>query len=282
MRRCVPVVVCLLVTDACSALEVATCRSALDAVYPATSYQSRRMIARDAALRHSARDGRGGGRVSTAVADPVDDEPWHATSRSTSAAVIPLAGDGLVYGEFDLAFFAKLLEAASPQSGESFIDCGSGVGRLVCGAALLRPSLARSSGIELLPELHDAAISALARLSGVAASPSSPLADCHIERQCQFSCCDLFGEEARAQLSAADIVFCYPVTWERDAHNRLTGLSTLFADRLHDGARVLIAGGVSLLPRVGATSFERVATLHQENAETGAQSAAHVYRVERR
>ena len=50
-------------------------------------------------------------------------------SRRVSRTAIPLAGDGMVYGEFDLAFLARLLEAAEPQKGDTFVDLGSGCGR---------------------------------------------------------------------------------------------------------------------------------------------------------
>ena len=75
--------------------------SVLEMLYPRPSYDARRMLARDAALARS----------------------------SLSAGGIPLAGDSMTYGEFDLDFLGSLLEAAGPQKGDTFVDLGSGSGR---------------------------------------------------------------------------------------------------------------------------------------------------------
>ena len=108
----------------------------LDMLYP-RAYDARRILARDAALARS----------------------------SVSENGIPLAGDSMTYGEFDLDFLGSLLEAAEPQKGDTFVDCGSGCGRLVLGAALLRPKVwAECHGIELLPELHNEAVAARMRM----------------------------------------------------------------------------------------------------------------------
>ena len=69
----------------------------LNTLYPSgAGYDARRALARDAAL---------------------------SRSTTTSAAGIPLAGDGMVYGEFDLAFLARLLEAAEPQTSRDVLSC---------------------------------------------------------------------------------------------------------------------------------------------------------------
>jgi len=85
----------------------------------------------------------------------------------------------LTYGEFDIFFFAELLDRAhyhyysypgnanNEQStegweGKHFLDLGSGTGRLVIGAAALHPDMAACSGLELLPRIHDKAVESLA------------------------------------------------------------------------------------------------------------------------
>ena len=73
----------------------------LSELYPPTAYGARRLVARDAALAHASNENQVG---------------------------IPLAGDNLVYGEFDLDFFERLLELACPQPLETFVDLGSGAG----------------------------------------------------------------------------------------------------------------------------------------------------------
>jgi len=221
---------------------------AIESVYPASMYASRRVLARDAALQHAAA----------------------TRPTATAGTIIPLAGDQLVYGEFDLEFFERLLAEAAPQPGESFVDCGSGMGRVVLAAALLRPKLGNCHGIEILPELHSAAIKARAKLEEVALQIAP----------CEYSCMDLFGDDAAAALAAADIVFCYAVTWDRDEKDRLTSLSRLLSKRLRAGSRVLTVG-VRLLPKVGAVQFQQIATLRGANDETGNDSVGYVFRVER-
>jgi hypothetical protein len=121
----------------------------LDMLYPRPAYDARRMLARDAALARS----------------------------SVSADGIPLAGDSMTYGEFDLDFLGSLLEAAEPQKGDTFVDLGSGCGRLVLGAALLRPKVwAECHGIELLPELHNEAVAARMRMDELPELSATPIA----------------------------------------------------------------------------------------------------------
>ena len=172
----------------------------LDILYPKASYLDRKVSARNAALSTGGRSEDG----------------------------IPLAGHGLVYGEFDLSFFSRLLDAAGPLEGDTFVDLGSGVGRLVLAAALLHPdSWISCHGIELLPELHNAAIDARLQLDNLPPPHCSiPLAPC------EYSVLDVYGTGAAAALGNADVCFSYSVTWERDEQGRLTELSHLLANRL--------------------------------------------------
>jgi hypothetical protein len=95
----------------------------------------------------------------------------------------------LTYGEFDFYFFAQLLDRAIALSDETtnngqndttknsihssesspkiFCDIGSGTGRLVLAAATLHPQLFQfCRGVELLPNLHQAAIDILHQCRG--------------------------------------------------------------------------------------------------------------------
>ena len=73
----------------------------------------------------------------------------------------------LTYGEFDLPFFAEILDAAhrfsnkenvgATWAGKTFCDIGSGTGRLVVSAAALHPDLAQSRGVEYVENCHDLA-----------------------------------------------------------------------------------------------------------------------------
>ena len=220
----------------------------LDALYPPASYNARRTGARDAAL---------------------------AFASSTNEDGIPIAGDEFVYGEFDAALFSRLLDLAGATDGDNFVDVGSGVGRIVLAAALCKPELADCHGIEILPELHEAAIMARQRFETL----PPPLCDQPIA-PCQYSCIDLYSDAAAAALQAADIAFSYSVTWERDDEGRLTTLSRVLAERLKNGARVITVG-VTLLPEVADARFERVGTLSGANADTGPESQCHVFRLVR-
>lgn len=76
----------------------------------------------------------------------------------------------LTYGEFDLYFFAEILDLAhsyyfegsddslqSDWSDKVFVDIGSGTGRLVFAASALHPNLRKCRGVELLPSIHSCA-----------------------------------------------------------------------------------------------------------------------------
>ena len=84
------------------------------------------------------------------------------------------------YGEFDFLFFAELLDNSFDHyksydhddntstgknhcTGTTFLDIGSGAGRLVMGAAALHPTLKESRGLEILPGIHEASLKNLER-----------------------------------------------------------------------------------------------------------------------
>ena len=83
----------------------------------------------------------------------------------------------LTYGEYDLGFFATLVDRAldgGDGAGHSFVDVGSGCGRLVLAASELWPALARVSGVESVAELHAlaAAASSAARARSISIAPT--------------------------------------------------------------------------------------------------------------
>jgi len=225
----------------------------VDELYPPQAYGERRIAARDAALDHA------------------------LSSGTEPPGGVPLAGDGLVYGEFDATFFARLLAAAQPRQGDIFVDVGSGVGRLILTAALLWPSAwANCHGIELLPELHGAAIDARVRFDALP-SPLSTLPIAPVE----YSAIDVYSASGGATLREADVVFVYAVTWARDAQGRLTELSHALArSGIKQDARIITVG-VTLLPEASGVRFERVRSLQGDNEETGPDSLGHIFRVVR-
>lgn len=171
----------------------------------------------------------------------------------------------------------QLLAAAQPRQGDIFVDVGSGVGRLILTAALLWPSAwANCHGIELLPELHGAAIDARVRFDALP-SPLSTLPIAPVE----YSAIDVYSASGGATLREADVVFVYAVTWARDAQGRLTELSHALArSGIKQDARIITVG-VTLLPEASGVRFERVRSLQGDNEETGPDSLGHIFRVVR-
>ena len=85
----------------------------------------------------------------------------------------------LTYGEFDLDGFFELLRAAAPREGETFVDVGSGCGRLVLAAALVHNWRA-CVGIEMLGDLHELATKSHTKLVAASADLGLQLAPCEL------------------------------------------------------------------------------------------------------
>lgn len=179
----------------------------------------------------------------------------------------------MVYGEFALSYFAKLLQCADPQAGETFVDAGSGAGRLVLAAALLHPSkLANCHGVELSSPLHDAAIAARYEFENI--DDASPIAPC------QYTLSDCMGGDGLEAIKTADIVFSYAVTWANDeTHAKLV---RSLAQNLPDGARIIsidLALKNEVVADIGNVSFELIAKEVGPNEETGEETVGLVYRL---
>lgn len=108
---------------------------------------------------------------------PTDLEKRNAVSRSDGYWPYINSGEEppkqFTYGEFDLYFFAELLDRAldyynenqhvksTNWDGKVFTDVGSGTGRLVFAAAALHPGWKLCRGVEVLQGIHDVAIETL-------------------------------------------------------------------------------------------------------------------------
>ena len=220
--------------------------AAIDRCYPPASYSDRRSIAYDAAL---------------------------SQTQTFTAEGIPLAGDSMVYGEFDLSFFSRLLRCAEPQAGETFVDAGSGAGRLVLAAALLHPTkFANCHGVELSSPLHDAAISARYEFEKIDDAP--PIAPC------QYTLSDCMEGDGLEAIRSADIVFSYAVTWANDeTHAKLV---RCLAHNLSDGARIIsidLPLKNEYVEEIGNVSFELIAKEVGPNEETCEDTVGLVYRL---
>jgi len=222
---------------------------------------------------------------------------------------IPLGGDAMTYGEFDLPFLARLIELSNPKRGECFVDVGSGSGRAVFAAALIGAGVwGNCHGIEKLSPLHEFAVTTrrsfddmnsgtqhgkindegsdneinnddekttIQNLDKLPSSPLPPIAPC------QYTLSD-FGEGPGLEaLQSASVVFTYAVTWTKDGtHDRL--VRTL-ARNLPTGSRVIsvdlpLRNGIAL--EEGAR-FELVAREVGYNGETGEETIGLVYELAR-
>ena len=179
------------------------------------------------------------------------------------------ASQQLVYGEFDLELFSKLLEAARPSMQETFCDLGSGAGRLVLAAALLHPQLWKICiGLEVLSEHHEKARAAAKALALHEPPPSlAPVS---------FVCADIFDDdEALRVLPTVDVLMAYSITWAAE-NGTLTALSALLGATLRDGARV-----ITVELRLQSTPRMLFTLVHAQtgwNEETG-QTTGFVYRA---
>ena len=174
------------------------------------------------------------------------------------------------YGEFDLDLFTLLLDRASVQEGDTFVDLGSGAGRLVLAAALLKPQVwERCAGVELLELLHKQAEGSARKLRELV-SALAPV---------EFLLADLFdplNPRVTELLSSASVVVAYAITWARDENGRLVTLSNLLGATLKDGARVIVVDAKLIdTPRV---EFEHIGSDEGWNEDTGLVRG-HVFRV---
>ena len=147
--------------------------------------------------------------------------------RHTGAADYPWT-----YGEASLAPFYRLLDAVCGRIGgtqeKTFMDIGSGSGRLVLAAAA-RHAWRRCVGIEGLPELHAIAMESLAYAVPSAAEAGAHLSPCELW-QLEVAPCNV---RCQALLAEVDVVFAYTTTWDAAA------LGTTLASGLKSGALVV-------------------------------------------
>lgn len=84
------------------------------------------------------------------------DVAGYSLSAAGKAAIGRDADPALTYGECTPEAVEQMLALTGAGPGEVFYDLGSGTGKMVVYAAFLAP-LRKSVGVELLPELHEAA-----------------------------------------------------------------------------------------------------------------------------
>lgn len=126
------------------------------------------------------------------------DVAGYSLSASGKAVIGREADPALTYGECTPEAVEQILSVAGAQPGETFYDLGSGTGKMVVFAAFFMP-LKKSVGVELIPELHEAA-QMVGRRYIEEIQPKLP--DGRRETRLEYRMGDIF----EADLSDADIV----------------------------------------------------------------------------
>ena len=139
------------------------------------------------------------------------------------------------YGEADLVSMEKILNVAGVNDGDAFIDLGSGAGKAVVAAALLRPrALSSARGIEMLPDLHTIAMEAR---SAYALAMEASCGGAHMRPQVDFVLGDMLSEP----LVDVQIVYVFATTFPRSL---VLEIEMKLSAELRVGARVCLVSKV--------------------------------------
>lgn len=133
----------------------------------------------------------------------------YSLSASGKAVIGREADPALTYGECTPEAVEHILSVTKAKPGETFYDLGSGTGKMVVFAAFFMP-LKKSVGVELIPELHEAA-QMVGRRYMEEIQPQ--LSDGHRATRLEYRLGDIF----EADLSDADIVASHCCTCFDDA-----------------------------------------------------------------
>ena len=149
---------------------------------------------------------------------------WDCAS-APEGKVVDSSYSSLTYGEAEFVPLFEMLAHVGMPAGSLMVDLGSGTGRMVLCASLAFPELRGVRGIELVPQLHDGAVTAHRHVSAAAAARKMPCAPV------ELLCADML----EATWSDADLVLstslCFSSTLVALLHER--------ARELRPGARFL-------------------------------------------
>ena len=136
-------------------------------------------------------------------------------------------GIGYFYGELSWSGAWDVVGLANPKEGDVFIDMGSGVGKMVLAAAMTR-GFKECRGVEILPELHEKATMARAKLrDAVGDEAFAMLPPTTLE----------LGDMLAADVSDADIVYCFATCFSPE----VTGaLAAKLEAEMKSGARLIL------------------------------------------
>lgn len=132
------------------------------------------------------------------------DVAGYSLSALGKAAIDREADPALTYGECTPEAVQQMLSLTGAGEGDVFCDLGSGTGKMVIYAAFLTP-LQKSIGVELLPELHNAAVMVGKRYQ---TEIQPRLSDARRDTEISF----LLGDIFEADLSDATIIVSHCCT----------------------------------------------------------------------
>ena len=176
----------------------------------------------------------------------------------------------MTYGELPLELFQTTLSRIATHLDRkgSFVDLGSGVGRLTIAASLLAPPgvFTGSKGVEIIQDLHETAMDAQARAFSLLPHYALPIS---------FHQGDAFDPN-NGLLTDASALYCYSTTWECDEDLVMRSLSESLATAMQNGSIV------AMTDRKLAHPFVLVDSITGSNPEKGgptATSTVNVYRL---
>lgn len=179
---------------------------------------------------------------------------------------------GLLASQFDLTFFAQLVDTALqtsslPRDRNVFVDVGSGCGRLVLASSVLWPELRRVAGVEKVQSLHALALSASEAITIPTGSP-----------QPEFYCSDASDVlQQSGALEEASVLFAYSSTFPSHG-NMLSEFSRTCGQCLRVGTRIVVTDK-QLQSDNSWGQFQLIDALEGRNAETGGTSIGYIYQV---
>ena len=180
----------------------------------------------------------------------------------------------LVYGEFPLDFFSRVVDRACEAAGitdcadATFCDVGSGCGRLVLWAAATG-TWKQVHGVELLPSLHATALEKREEAAALHATGELPLLT---PSACISLHAGSWDDGALFEWDDVDVCFAYTTAFGHDEAGVLVDLNAALQKRLRRGSIVCTTDY-----RLG-DGFEELEQIEDANEGVGGTSVVYVHR----
>jgi len=148
----------------------------------------------------------------------------------------------LTYGEIPFVSWRQIILRANPKNGGVFFDLGSGSGRVVLASCLLF-NFRKSVGVELLSELHEAALAIKTNFEKLATSQIKE----HIAgRELHFICSNFLNTDLRD----ADFIFINHILGDKKSFAQL---ERKLLNELKSGTKI-----VTTIRRLANPAFKRL------------------------